>query len=323
MFKKRTSKVRHSRQLIRLQAHVVSPRIVWFTFLKSCRKMVKSAVILALLGGAAWGVHEGIQRGLVENKEFRLQEIKLTPNPALDEARLVELAGINLNGSLFECDASKIEAGLRALPEVASASVRREFPGTLVVEVAARQPYAWISSASQGIAERDPKSGLLVDRAGIAFPCPPALFDSAAKLPVFQLGEGGEPLVAGKPVEHPEYSRLARLYQVACQEIRGADQWVYSLSQSRAWSLELSSRDGTEATFGLGDHSRQMSDFKAALDHAREHEQQIASINLIPERNIPVTLRGEGIPRAILINGPVTKAKPDRRSRDVDDLLNR
>lgn len=322
MFKKRTTKVRHSRQLIRLQANVVSPRIVWFTFLKTCRRFARLALLLALAGGAVWGIRSGIRHGLVENQEFRLQAIELTPNPAVDEHRVVEICGIDLTGSLFDCDATDYETRLRALPEVASASVRREFPGTLVAEVKAREPRVWVACPSQGIAERDPENGLVVDDAGIAFPCPPALKESASRLPVIVLGEGGEPLKPGHPVTHPEFDRLTALYETACKTIPGAPAWIYSLRQTRAWSLELASRDGTNASFGLGDHERQMHDLKAALEHARERSQQIASIELIPERNIPVVLRGSGVPRAILIQEP-EPASPDRRSRDIRDLLNR
>ena len=49
MFKRRTSRVQHRRQVIELQAKVVSPRIVWYSVLKSCRKMVRFAVALAVL----------------------------------------------------------------------------------------------------------------------------------------------------------------------------------------------------------------------------------------------------------------------------------
>ncbi len=322
MFKKRTTKVRHSRQLIRLQANVVSPRIVWFTFLKTCRRFARLAFLLALAGGAVWGIRLGIRHGLVENEEFRLQAIELTPNPAVNEHRLIEICGIDLKGSLFDCDAAEYEARLRALPEIASASVRREFPGTLVAEVKAREPRVWIACPAQGIGERDAKTGLLVDGTGVAFPCPPALAETADRLPVVFLGEGGEPLKAGNPVKHPEFNRLMALYDTACKTIPGASEWIYSLRQSRAWSLELLSRDGTTASFGLGDHERQAGDLKAALEHARDRSQQIASIELIPERNIPVLLRGSGVPRAILIEEP-SPVSPDRRSRDIQELLNR
>ncbi|MCW1886075.1 FtsQ-type POTRA domain-containing protein [Luteolibacter flavescens] len=323
MFKRRTSRVHHRRQVIELQAKVVSPRIVWYSVLKSLRKMVRFAVFLAFLGAAAWGVKYGIDRGLLENEKFQLQAIELTPNPAIDERRLVQVAGIDLNGSLFDCDAEEIEAKLRALPELATVSVRREFPGTLIVQVTARTPHVWVSSPSHGIPARDPQAGLLVDKKGFAFHCPPDMRDDVSGLPVFELGEGGEAPAAGKLVEHPEFSRLNRLYQVACGRIDRADQWIDTLRQSRAWSLELVSHEGTRASFGLGDHERQMSDLHAALVHAREQDQHIASIELIPERNIPVVLHGEGAPRAILIDEPVPVAPPDRRSRDLQNLLNR
>lgn len=324
MFKRRTSRVSHRRQVIELQAHVMSPRIAWFGMVRYFRKLARVALILALIGAAVWGARLGIRRGLVENDEFRLQAIELTPNPAIDERGLVDLAGIDLAGSLFECDAAEITARLEALPELSSATVRREFPGTLVVEVAAREPQAWIASAAHGIAPRDPEKGLLVDSQGIAFRCPGRLFESAAALPVFHLGEGGEPPVAGKSVVHPEFERLLRLYAIACREIPGAPEWIESFRQSRPWSLEFVSRDGTTASFGLGDHPRQVADLKAALDHARSQDQQIASIELIPERNLPVVLRGDTVPRAIPVDEP--EAAPpasDRRAADLQKLIHR
>ena len=71
-----------------------------------------------------------------------------------------------------------------------------------------------------------------------------------------------------------------------------------------------------------------MSDLRAALEHARMQNQQIASIELIPERNIPVTVRGESAPRAILLDETEPASEPvlvtpDRRSRDLKNLLNR
>lgn len=324
MFKRRTTRVSHRRQLIELQAHVMSPRIAWFGLMRYLRKFAKFAFILALVGGAVWGVRLGIRRGLVENKEFRLQAIRLTPNPAIDERDLVRIGEINLNGSLFQCNVAEIESRLKARPELSSASVSREFPGTLIVDVTARQPHVWIASRTHGIAPRDPKGGLLVDRAGFAFHCPAALFPTASGLPVLQLGEGGEVPVPGRKVVHPEFDRLMSLYQVARAEFPDAAQWIESLRQNRKWSLEILSRDGTAASFGLGDHQRQMADLGSALDHARARGQQISAIELIPERNLPVILRGDDTPRAILVEEPgEAPAAPDRRARDLEKLIHR
>jgi hypothetical protein len=320
MFKRHTSRVRHRRQVIELQAKVVSPRIVWFGVLKRCRSLVRVALYLGLAAAAVWGVKYGIRRCLLENPDFRLQAIELTPNPALDERDLVRVAGIDLKASLFECDAAVIEDKLRALPEVRSARAHRDFPGTLVVEVVAREPLAWLAGGPGALPPRDPSRGLLVDDTGTAFSCPAGMLAEAAALPVIYLSPAGEAPAAGKSVVHPEFDRLVRLYKLACKELPGAADWIDSLRQSRTWALELVSRDGTAATFGLGDHERQLADLRAALRHARDREQQIASIELIPERNIPVVLLGEAPPRAIPVDDP---APVDRRSRDLQKLLNR
>lgn len=323
MFKKRTTRVRHRKELTRLQVNVLSPRIVWFGILKSCKRLLNFALLVAFGVSVVWGLRELIHYGLVENKEFKLTVIDLTPNAAIDVRRLVKIANIDVDCSLFECDADKIESTLRALPEIAGASVRREFPGTLVVEVVAREPYFWISGTERNIPSRDPQQGLVVDRLGFVFHCPQPMLAKAAMLPVLELGKGGEPVAAGKRLVHPDYENLRRLYQVACREMPGAETWIYSLRQDRIWSLEMISRDGTQAIFGLGDHERQMGDLKAALDHAREQGQQIARIVLIPERNIPVVLRGDAPPRAILINEPGPAIPPDRRAHDLQELFNR
>ncbi len=341
MFKRRTSKVRSRRQVQMLMANVMSPRIAWFGFLRVCGQLCKGGLILGAVAGVAWSGWIGAKRWIFESEEFRLQAIEVTPNSAMDERRFVRLAGIDLNGGLFDCDATEIEKRLRALPEIASADVRRKYPDTLVVGIVAREPHVWVASISQGVPPRDLAKGLLVDRSGIAYPCPPGQREAALALPVIELGEGGEALRAGEPVSHPEFDRALRLHAELCKAEPEAAGWIDSIRQSRPWALEVVSRDGIAATFGLGDHPRQVADFLASVEHSRREGQAIASINLIPERNIPVTLRDDNVPRAILVpgqeeeadppreeapahpSGGVPNHPPSRRDRDLQQLLNR
>ena len=73
-------------------------------------------------------------------------------------------------------------------------------------------------------------------------------------------------------------------------------QWIESIRPVNDWSLLLVTRQGTSATFGLGDHERQIESLRAALDHAGEKGYLIDTINLIPKYNIPITLRDEAAP---------------------------
>jgi hypothetical protein len=100
---------------------------------------------------------------------------------------------------------------------------------------------------------------------------------------------------------------------------------IESISQATEWSLNLATRSGTIATFGLGDHSRQLDYLGRALDHARKKGYEIETINLIPKRNVPITVSGDGEPpRAIPVSEEISGQMPaSRQSKDLRNLLNR
>lgn len=322
MFKRKTSKVKNRRQVKVLKANVMSPRIFWFDVWHALVGFFKLCLWLALCGALAYGVWVGIQKGLVKNEEFRLQEIVLNDNPGIDEIRLLEVAGIDPAGSLFDCDAGEIEARLLALPEIAGAEVRRKFPGTLEVDVKVREPMLWVANTGQGVMPRDRVTGLLVDRSGLAFPCPKGLHETAEKLPVIELGEGGEPLKAGSRIDHPDFVRGMRLFAVVRNAVPDAERWVDTVRQHKTWGSKMTTRDGIEATFGHGEFKRQMNDLLSNIEYARENERRIKTIVLIGKRNQAVTYHEPEIPRAILIAPPAVKVRP-QNERDLNDLLDR
>lgn len=309
MFKRRTSRVRRRRQVKVLRANVMTPRIFWFDVLRMAGGLARMALVLALTGLAAWGVWRGIETGLIENEEFRLRELVLNENPALDEIRLLNVTGIDPSGSLFDCDPSGIESLLGGLPEIESARVTRRFPGTLAVEVTARQPRFWLACSEQGVVARDPEAGLLVDAEARVFRCPPAMFEEARGLPVIEL-RGREPvLVPGGRVEHPDFLRGRRLFDAALAATPSAASWVDRIRQHKAWGSKLLTRDGTEALFEHGNLERQMANLLVSIEHAaREHDKNIETIAVVGKRRIPVTYRKQAPPRAIIVKPAVEAA---------------
>jgi hypothetical protein len=327
MRRKTTKHRRQTRQSV-LEVRVMSPRIAWFGFLKFTGKIVKIACVLAVLTGIGWGVWRGIQRAFYKNPDFRLQVIDLNANPVIDELGVTEVAGIDLtaNPSLFDVNVDEASRKLSGLPALTEARVERHLPGTLVVRVVARSPKAWISCVDEGLTEVRRAGGMLVDSQGVAYPCPDLQTELAADLPVIDLpASAGHPIQAGTKVIQPELEHCFALLDSARAADSKAPHWIESIRQVNDWSLLLVTRQGTSATFGLGDHARQIDSLRAALDHAGEKGYVIATINLIPKYNIPITVRGGGTPpRAI----PVPEAAPvdaseSRRARDLSSLLNR
>jgi hypothetical protein len=325
MSKRHTSKPRKRPHQSVLQVRVMSPRIAWYGFLKTLGKLTKFAVILAVIGLAGYGIWRGVQRAFYDNPDFRLQVIDLNKNSAIDEFSLVQIADINLSSNLFDLDIDQITERLKTIPALSSVKVERHLPGTLSVHVVARTPRAWVACPEAGVPATRKVGNLLVDDGGSAFPCTTFQFETAERLPIILLPAREEHhVVAGKKILHPELQRCFRLLDAACATDPEAIHWIESIQQANAWSLSLVTRDGANATFGLGDHERQIANFRAAVEHMSKTGESIATINLIPKENVPVTVRNEAAPpRATPVAEPTpTEVHRDRSARDLNTLLN-
>ena len=171
---------------------------------------------------------------------------------------------------------------------------------------------------------RDPGAGLLVDANGVLFSCPEGLVGAAAGLPVIAIeSRVAEKPVAGGLCELQELHRGLAMLRLAGETAGMSDVGVAEIRQMNAWSVRLTTGAGVQATFGLSDHARQFDDLVVAIDHAGGRGYEIATIDLIPERNIPITLSSPPPPRAIPVRPSEAAPAPDSRSRDLKALLNR
>ncbi|MEN9974001.1 MAG: hypothetical protein RLZZ282_7, partial [Verrucomicrobiota bacterium] len=196
---------------------------------------------------------------------------------------------------------------LRNLPEIADARVERHLPSTLAVTVTARSPQAWLTDSSPNPAQTRVAGAMLVDHSAIAYPCPAHQLESASSLPLIILPPSNDtPIHTGITMTQPELRHCLLLLDAARDADPDALQWIESVQQINAWSIQLVTRQGTVATFGLSDQARQMETLRIALGNAGEKSYLIDTINLIPKYNIPITLCKETAPGA-------STAPPKRR----------
>lgn len=291
MPKRRTTRVNLANRSKVLEARVLTPRIAWYRFRRTVVTMTKISLLLGAFGAAGWGIWDYGKKNFLENPKYELRSIVLTPNNALDEADLVTIGNIPLQQSIFAISLDDVEDRLRARPEVEHVSIHRELPATLRVELRVRQPYAWVQCQARGMQARTRESGYVVDREGYLYPCPARQFDQALSLPVIVIAaEESSLLEAGRPLESKFARRALKLLEIA--EAAGkAERWIDSVQQDQAWSIKVWTRSGVEAIFGLDSHEQQMQNLLLSLNHASQKGLEIASINLIPERNLPVILR--------------------------------
>jgi hypothetical protein len=289
MLKRHTTKTKSPcSDVLRLKVH--SPRIFWCGLCRTIGGLMRMAVVAGIVFGIFWAANYGLQRTILRNNEFQIGLIDLNPNRVMDEQRLMEIGGIDPNGSIFEVDLDMLEEKIVALPEVAAAHVERELPDTLHVRIAERAPVAWLEIPARSIPGRDVKRGLLIDAKNVVFPCPPGMVDEAASLPVFVVSSPDSPVpVPGEKFQIHELTHAVELLSL-CRSAPGGDEFpIDRVEQENAWSMLVHTRSGAVARFGLLNQDRQLADLMAALRYARERKYQLATIDLIPERNIPVT----------------------------------
>lgn len=279
-----------------------SARIAWLAVLRFFGWTARCCCVLAVLAGIGWAVWLGIRHAFHDNPDFKLRLIDLNPNPVIDEVKLTELAGIDLSSApnLFDIDVRAAERALRAIPAVASARIERDIrEAALIVRVTPRIPRAWICGAATPAASRRIEGALLIDDQGFAYPCPAMQVEAAATLPVIELPKAP---AAVERVGHPDLVFCMRLLDEAAQ--LGCSGLIDVVRRPNEWSLELVTTTGITATCSLGDHPRQLGQLRRAIDHAESKGYEIATINLIPQSNIPVTVRAgttDAPPRAIPI----------------------
>lgn len=325
--RKKTSKARRHRHHVKvLKSEVMSPRIAWFTILVFLKLLVKVAALIGILLGIAYGIRQAIEHTFHQNPDFRLQAINLNQNDVLDEASLVEQVGIDLSGNIFDFDVELLENRLLAIPAISSAKVERNLPGTLDFTISTRKPIAWIACPEEEYPIARVQGSLLVDHEGYTYPCPTRQVAGCQSLPILILAPHSEhPVTAGVTLSHPQYKHCLHLLKAISSKYPNDIPSIHSISQDNEWSLSMTTNSGTVATFGLGDHARQLDYFNRSLLHAQKKGYQIATINLIPKQNVPITVIGDANPpRAILVTEQdLAPTQESRQTNDLRSLLNR
>lgn len=324
MPRRKTTRVRKGKVQRQLELQVNSPRIFGFSCLRVTGRVCKFVLLAGLVGALGWGARTGLQMVFIENEEFQLQEIQLQTNGRMTEQWFVELTDLDLSASVFAFALSEARRNLEARPGILSADVSRRLPGTLKVTVRERIPVAWIECRGLGLHAKDLAQGLLVDREGVVLPCEPWWNEAVEGLPtvVVTNGKTGD-FAIGKKMRHREAERALHLIRLSHRMLSSADWTLPVVGVLNDYSLVAATSRGTVVTFGMYDHQRQLGDLKALEQHAQTSGRAISRVNLIPERNIPVTFTGgAGDPQG---RNPKKSAPGggNRLEQDIKAILNR
>ncbi len=128
---------------------------------RKSRRRAVIRLVAALVGLTALAVAARAWQRTLPLRSVRVDGAKLT-----DERELRRLAAVPTGGKLYDADAGAIARRVERNPFVRRATVGREVPGTLVVQVEERTPVAALRGESGGL--------LLIDGDGVVLPDVPA-----------------------------------------------------------------------------------------------------------------------------------------------------
>ncbi len=290
-----------------------------------------SAILVTLLTVSAL-VRWAYQEAFYENSEFRLNRFVMTTDGVLTEADVAGAAGVELGMNLMTIDLKAVRERLAAMPMVVKVEVNRELPDLLEIRLEERVPLAWLSCPPQGVRPRNTSRGFLIDAKGEAFQCQ-KLLKRFLDLPVIETYHLPLPS-EGARMDSLAVKEAIRLIQESNRLFAPDGLEITEVRVKNAYSLTCRYNTQMEAVFSLKEIDRGLQDLRWIVTHAHSAGQQLATVNVMPSKNIPVTFYtppslqavpiDSGLPRV----GPRTAPSPEsddpeaRMQRQLRSILN-
>ena len=238
----------------------------------------------ALTVGGWMGVKEGWRRLVWENPDCLVHEPEVRTDGTLTREQILATADIVEGRNILTVDLDASRAALEKLPQIESAEVQRSFfPSRVTVSITERRPIAWLTLKKDEDPATSPRA-FLIDERGIVLRSK-VLASEYFLLPVIS-GVETENLVPGQHANTFDVRAALELVRTNAENTRFQ---VRNIDLSKGHGLEVTDQRRRQVTFGFGKIDAQLARLNRLLDVIEPTHQEIRTINLIPERNVPVT----------------------------------
>jgi hypothetical protein len=225
------------------------------------------------------------------NPRFLLKDIAVkTAGGPLSSDAIITASGLKKGEHMLMISLRGVRDHLEALPQVQKATITRSFPGTILLEVTQRQPIAWLECPDKSVAAKVSDFGCLLDESGIVVPCDHTPTAEEKKLPVVRVDKLTR-IAFGKNVESPSAIAALKLLRAQKQHPALLRMNLVRVDASRAHALYAEYASGMDVTFPVNaDLDKQIHRLDLAVAEATKHHWRLATVNLLVEHNVPITL---------------------------------
>jgi cell division protein FtsQ len=271
----------------------------------------KLILIAGVIAGIWIGGREGLQRYFWHNPALFLTEFNAESDGTLTKAQIMTTAGVRKGENIFLTDLAAARQALDKLPQVERVDIQRTLPNRIDITITERQPIAWVVSKSV-IDPTASEEAFLADARGYVMKSR-KLLPTYYHLPIIS-GVETENLVAGQKVTTMEVQAALQLLQLNADSTR----WqVRNIDVTKGYCLQVTDRNHALVTFGLDKIDGQLTRLYRLLDYlqGQEPKQDIRTVNLFLERNIPVTFTEPAEPDPVTPEATGAETRGDSKAK--------
>jgi cell division septal protein FtsQ len=284
---RRVSNVRQRRQQHLLDVKVRSRRATQHRIRRATGLLSRVILIAALLGAVYAGAREAARRLFFENPDYQLKTIELQTDGTLQREQVLKETDLREGENIFKVNLARVHDRIQQLPQADEVQVVRKLPSEIDVRVVERKPVAWITSEKDISDPFASDSAFLVDARGVLMR-QKKLLPEYLGLPLI-LGCSSEALEAGKVVESSEAKTALELLRLSTRSSLQMRFQIREIDVSKGYCLLVTDKNHARVTFGFDDLETQLRRLEHFLVYCDDSKQELGTVNLLVQRNIPVS----------------------------------
>lgn len=284
---RRAPNARGRRQQHLLDVKVRSRRATQHRIRKALVVLSRVILVAALCSALYVGLREGVRRLFLENRDYQLKTIELQTDGTLQREQVLSAADLHEGENIFRVNLARVRDRIQDLPQVDDVEVMRKLPGEIDIHVVERKPVAWLTSDKEISDPFTSDAAFLVDARGVLMK-QKKLLPEYLGLPLI-LGCSSESLETGKVVESIEVKAALELLRLSASSFMQTRFQIREIDISKSYCLLVTDKNHSHVTFGLNNLEAQLRKLEQFLAYCDNSKQELGTLNLLVERNIPVT----------------------------------
>jgi cell division protein FtsQ len=301
------SNLRHRRQHHLLDVKVRSCRATQHRTRRVLALLSRVTVLAGLCAAIYVGAREGAKRFFFENADYQVRTIELQTDGTLQREQILKVADLHEGENIFSVNLGRVRDNLQRLPQVDDVEVVRKLPREIDIRVVERKPVAWITGDKQISDPFVSDAAFLVDARGVLMR-EKKLLPEYLGLPLIS-GCSSESLEAGNVVESLEAKTALELLRLSTRSFMQTRFQIREIDVSKSYCLLVTDKNHARVTLALNDLEAQLQRLEQFLVYCDDSKQELETVNLLVQRNIPVTFAK---PPAVVINDTIDPSMEPR-----------